>query len=142
MMLTVPVKLIKCILSIYRFCYVVGMMLNNHTCSPLRFKNNTLFSIQFDSLWVCWIQHFLVQWRQKKNTDVVVVCFFCWFLLLLFSFLVGKFLQFFIMNYRIIATFIEIPQIMNYMPIYCCNQLLSFFSGARFMKYAYDNYLS
>lgn len=79
----------------------------------------------------------------EKNTDVIVVCvFFGWFLLLLFSFLVGKFLQFFIMNHRIIATFIEIPQIMNYMPIYCCNQLLSFFSGARFMKYAYDNYLS
>lgn len=143
-MLTVPVKLIKCILSIYRFCYVVGMMLNNHTCSPLRFKNNTLFLIQFDSLRVCWIQHFFFgAMTTEKNTDVIVVCvFFGWFLLLLFSFLVGKFLQFFIMNHRIIATFIEIPQIMNYMPIYCCNQLLSFFSGARFMKYAYDNYLS
>lgn len=79
---------------------------------------------------------------EKKYRCCCCVCFFCWFLLLLFSFLVGKFLQFFIMNHRIIATFIEIPQIMNYMPIYCCNQLLSFFSGARFMKYAYDNYLS
>lgn len=86
---------------------------------------------------------FLVQWRQKKVPMLLLYMFFFgWFLLLLFSFLVGKFLQFFIMNHRIIATFIEIPQIMNYMPIYCCNQLLSFFSGARFMKYAYDNYLS
>lgn len=80
--------------------------------------------------------------RKKYRCYCCICFFFGWFLLLLFSFLVGKFLQFFIMNHRIIATFIEIPQIMNYMPIYCCNQLLSFFSGARFMKYAYDNYLS